>query len=127
MATFTQDKKITKDELKAALKIFLPFSVQKIGENLLEVVITVSIVGLTLAYIGITQPLLASLVGGHIIFIFMLILLLRVVQDFDDHMTVDELAERLEITEERIEEIHRIEKNNVIGNEDEFNERLINS
>lgn len=127
MATFTQDKKVTKVEIKTALKELLPFSVQKIGENLFDAVITVAFAGLTLAYVGMTQPIIANLVGGHIIIIFVLILLRRVVQDFDDVFTVEELSDRLIATEERIEAMYRMMRAETNMSDDELDARLSKS
>jgi hypothetical protein len=126
MTTFTQDKKVTLVEIKKAFKEFLPFSVRKIGENLLDLVITMTTVGITIAWIATMQDI-AVTTGEMIVYIitiFLLIVVRRVIHDFDDSYTTDEIGDNIAEISERLGEIHRIMKSESMLSEDEFNERL---
>jgi hypothetical protein len=97
MTTFTQDKKITLVEIKKALKEFLQFSVRKIGENAQDAFITFIFMTMTIAVIITLQnvPITMGEMTAYILTIFVLIILQRVIQDFDDSYTTDELADEI--------------------------------
>jgi hypothetical protein len=108
----TNRPSITKAELKQEIKKLLPFSVNKIGETLFDLFVTAIVLGITIAWLATLQNQIVTF-GEMTIYIitgFVLINILRVVQDFDDHTTVDELAERQQETEALLKEVHRIVK-----------------
>ena len=124
--TYTPDKKVTLVEIKKALKEFLPFSVKKIGENLFDFFITLFFASIAIAWIATMQDI--EVTTGemivYIITIFVLIVVRRVIHDFDDSYTTDEIGDNIAELNERITEIHRIVKSESMLSEDEFNERL---
>jgi membrane protein implicated in regulation of membrane protease activity len=101
MTTSVQTNKpsITKEELRAGLKQLLPFSVNKIGETIADLLITLLFTGIAIAVPATLQTQNIPLTYGectvYIVSIFLLIIVRRVVQDFDDQFTIDELADQV--------------------------------
>ena len=130
MTTSAQTSKskpsITKDEIKQGLKMLLPFSVTKIGESLVEAVITVVAAALTLTWIGTMQPIQVtqSEMTAYIITIFLIIILLRVVHDWDDHYQTNEIGEELATLKEIVNETRLIVKHESTIDEALLDQRL---
>lgn len=93
-------------------KQFTSFALTKISENVLDMVVNIATVGMLLSYLLLTQPVAAYEYGGFIVAIFICLLFLRLVQDFDDSYTNDELAERIMELEEKIVQLSDYIKNN---------------
>jgi len=85
---------------------FTAFVLEKIGENVLDMVITIASLGILLAYLLISVPEMAIAYGGYITLIYLLVLILRIVHDFDESYTLDELGKRLDLMLEYQRAIH---------------------
>jgi ABC-type thiamin/hydroxymethylpyrimidine transport system permease subunit len=81
---------------------FIATALEKFGESIGDMVVTVAVTGLALAYMSIViQPYVVDLISGYYITAMLLQVLIRVVHRFDDSYTVQELAEQvLRIEEE---------------------------
>jgi len=95
----------------------------KASENILDMVITIATVGMLLAYISATQPLAAVEYGGYIIAVYLLILFLRIVQDFDESYTNDELGTRLDLLVEMTNRVYQQMDDDPM-NDDDFRDRI---
>jgi hypothetical protein len=128
MTTSAQTKpSITKAEVRQALKNLLPFSVNKIGETVMDTIITGLILGVTLAWLATvqTQPVTNGELTAYIITAFVLYLLLRIVHDFDDFAQTNEIGETLMELQEQVTELHRIVKNeSIVINTEDLEPRL---
>jgi len=60
-----------------------------------------------LAYLFITVPDAAIAYGGYIIAVYMLILFRRIVHDFDESYTIDELGARIDLLLRIQQELYR--------------------
>lgn len=109
---------------KTNWKIFWSTFFAKVGENVLDMVVTVSTVGILLAYLLTTQPLAFFEYGGFIIWIYFCLLALRIVQDFDESYTNDELGKQLEDIKDIVKEIHIIERHESTMSDEELDSRL---
>lgn len=81
---------------KLNVKDFIATALYKFSESLGDMVLTVCITGLALMWMGThINPILVGMVGGYYIFAMLIVLLIRIVQRFDDSYTTEELAERI--------------------------------
>ena len=104
--------------------MFLVFIIEKIGENVLDMVVTVLTLGIMLAYLLITVPEIAVAYSGYIIAIYMLILLIRIVHDFDDDYTNQELGARLDLILDFQKEMWRRQRDESELSDTDLEERL---
>jgi len=105
-------------------KSLIVFVLQKIGENVNDMIVTVATVGMLLAYLLITNPSAAIDYSGYIIAIYMLILFLRIVHDFDESYTNDELGARLDLILDFQREIYRRQRDETSIPDSDLEERL---
>ena len=130
MASITSNKKLkTEGPILTAQpargwKMFLVFIIEKIGENVLDMVVTVLTLGIMLAYLLITVPEIAVAYSGYIIAIYMLILLIRIVHDFDDDYTNQELGARLDLILDFQKEMWRRQRDESELSDTDLEERL---
>ena len=102
------------------------FSLIKFTENTYDMIVTIVILALLLSYLLITQPQAAIQYSGYIIIFYVLMLTRRVVQDFDDAYTNDEIGERIDLVLDVVKEMHRMLRNENISEDDvtDIEERL---
>lgn len=132
MTTSTQTKvakpAITKEELRQGLKQLLPFSVTKIGETIFDTLVTLLFAGIAIAVPATLQAQRIPVTYGecmvYIVSIFVLIIIRRVVQDFDESFTVDELADEVNTLKHIASETYRIVKNDSSISDEELDDRL---
>lgn len=111
MATTTTTK--TFDFKKINFKDFAATAIEKIGDSIGDMVITVLVLGMSIAYMTYTiDAYLLSHVIGYYIAGMIVQLLIRIVHRFDDSYTVQELADRVIEFEQSVnEKLDRIENN----------------
>ena len=99
-------KKINVQEFAATVGV-------KFSESIGDMVVTVAITGITLAYmLSIMHPVYAATLPGLYILGMLVQLFIRIVHRFDDSYTVDELAERfIEFKEEVNERLDALIRN----------------
>lgn len=122
----TNVKRINTIKTATNWKHFTSTAMQKIGENIMDMVLTVATCGMLIAYLGATQPLGAIEYSGYIIGIYLLILLRRIVHDFDDSWTIEEVGDRVTTIESKLEDVARMVKEDTIT-EQELIDRLNNA
>jgi hypothetical protein len=99
-------------------KAFIATTLQKFSENILDMVITIAACSMCLAYLLITQPIAAVEYGGFVIGIFLMFLLRRIVQDFDEAWTSDEIGDRVASLENKLSDIARMIRDDIITDEE---------
>lgn len=104
-------------------KSFFAVALQKISENILDMVITIAALSILLAYLLLTQPLAAVEYGGYIMAIYLMILFRRIVQDFDESWTPDEIGDRVAGLENKLDDVARMVREDIV-NDDEILDRL---
>ncbi len=78
------------------MRAFLSFAFAKMSDSVGDMIVTVAVTGIALAYILVTMPVFAFTdFPGLFIAGMMVQLFIRIVHRFDDHYTTDELAERM--------------------------------
>jgi divalent metal cation (Fe/Co/Zn/Cd) transporter len=94
-------------------RIFFADVLSHISDSIGDMVVTVSVLGMSLYFIVQLLPAaLASDFAGMYILAMLTQLFVRIVHRFDDHYTTDELAERMiEMEQALIERIDRMEAN----------------
>lgn len=105
-------------------KMFIVFITEKIGENILDMIVTVATLGILLAYLLITVPEIAVDYSGYIIAVYMLILMIRIVHDFDDDYTNQELGARLDLILDFQKEMWRRQRDDSELSDTDLEERL---
>lgn len=105
-------------------KGILVFVFEKLGENINDMIVTVASVSMLLAYLFITNPVAAVQYGGYIIAVYMLILFRRIVQDFDDSYTNDEIGQRVDLMLDILKEVYRRQRAEGMLTDSDFEERL---
>jgi hypothetical protein len=88
-------------------KMFTAFILEKIGENIQDMVITIAALGMLLAYLFITVPDVTVEYSGYIIAVYLIILFRRIVHDFDESYTLDELGDRIDLILRIQQELYR--------------------
>ena len=95
MSTVTDTKEV-KLETKNNWKEFFGNVLQKISDSTGDMIVTVAVLGASLALMQlIVHPVLVETVSGFYVAAMIVQLLIRIVHRFDEHYTVDELAQRL--------------------------------
>jgi hypothetical protein len=123
MATLTKTGTVNKD--RTNWREFWSAFFGKVAENIMDMIVTVATVGVTLAYLATTQPLAFFEYAGFIIWIFFCLLALRIVHDFDDSYTNDELGQRLETILDITKDLYRATSNdNAHLTDDELEQRI---
>jgi len=104
----------------------LTFSFEKLSENILDMIVTIASVSITLAVSWQIAPEATSMYSGFIIAVYLLILFRRIVQDFDESYTLDELGEKLKLMQDMLEQVRRIQLNEYIdvGEINELDRRM---
>lgn len=120
----TQAKQLTAAKSKTDWNQFAKFTLTKLTENVYDMVITIVVLALLLSYLLLTQPEAAVAYGGYIIVLYVLILVRRVVQDFDEHYTLDEIGKQNEIITEYLRDLHRMQRAETNVNDDILEQRL---
>ena len=113
MTTTTNKLTVTKGrfDLKRVLSEFA----SKAIENIFDTGLTIVTLALLLWYLMLTVPDITPAYSGYIVAFYALILVRRLVQDFDDAYTLDELGEQLAIINNNIMQIqHTIEHEDVV-------------
>jgi hypothetical protein len=105
-------------------KAILVFTFAKLGENINDMIVTIAAVSMLLAYLLITNPVAAINYGGYIIAVYMLILFRRIVQDFDDSYTNDEIGQRVDLMLDILKEVYRRQRAEGTLSDSDFEERL---
>jgi hypothetical protein len=98
---------------KVNVKEFIATALEKSSEVIADMVITVLVLGVSIAYMfnTVDHVLLNRFIGLYITGM-MVQLMIRIVHRFDDHYTTDELAERvIELEQSVHEQLDRIEQN----------------
>lgn len=103
---------------------FAEIAAAKIGENIIDMVITIAACGMLLAYLFMTQPLAAYEYSGYIIAVHVLILLLRLVHDFDDSWTIEEVGDRVVVLDNKLDELTRRINNDIFTVDELVEKRL---
>jgi hypothetical protein len=103
---------ITKPVIKFDVKDFTQKAFGKISDSIGDMIVTVAITGITLAYMfSIIHPVYASTIPGMYLAAMIVQLFIRIVHRFDESYTTDELAERViefeQATNERLDTIIR--------------------
>lgn len=81
---------------KKSLKDFFGSVLQKFSDSAGDMIITVAVLGASLAFMQFTvHPMLVEMITGFYVAGMIVQLLIRIVHRFDEHYTVDELAQRL--------------------------------
>ena len=130
MATLTSNKALDPNgpiitaKPQRGWKMYLVFLTEKIGENILDMIVTVATLGILLAYLLITVPEIAVDYSGYIIAVYMLILMIRIVHDFDDDYTNQELGTRLDLILDFQKEMWRRQRDESQLNDTDLEERL---
>jgi len=101
MATNTSSLKMKIS--KIIFKDFVATTLDKFADSVGDMIVTVAVTGLTLAYMAAVIPsYVVDLISGYYITAMLLQVLIRVVHRFDDSYTTDELARQvLRIEEEQ--------------------------
>lgn len=123
MATTVTSIRTARPKNKIDWSQFAKFTITKLAENIYDMVITIVVLGLLLSALLITQPEMAVEYGGYIIILYVLLLARRIVQDFDDNWTIDEIGERLIELDQRIAELDRLIRADTMTDE-EIEQRL---
>lgn len=105
-------------------QMFTAFILEKIGENIRDMVVTIAALGMLLAYLFITTPEVAVEYSGYIIAVYMIILFRRIVHDFDESYTNDELGKRLDLILDFQKEIYRRQRDEGQLEDTDLEERL---
>ena len=95
MAAIPASKKLSVNTPQAPRKNFawtIAGILEIIGENILDMVVTIASLGMLLAYLFVTVPEVTIEYAGYIIWIYLIIMLLRIVHDFDESYTTDEVG-----------------------------------
>lgn len=99
MTTVTRIKKVKavkNIKNKMNWRAFFGKALQKISDSTGDMIVTVAVTGASLAYMQIVvHPMLLQIISGYYIAGMITFLFIRIVHRFDDHYTVDELAQRL--------------------------------
>lgn len=119
----TNVKRISTMKSATNWKHFTSTAMQKISENIMDMVLTVAACGMLIAYLNVTQPIAAIEYSGYIIAVHVLILLRRLVHDFDDSWTIEEVGDRVSTIESKLEDVARMVKEDTIT-EQELIDRL---
>lgn len=128
MSTATKTIVTNKPAVVRNWQSILTFAFEKLSENILDMVVTVASVSITLAVSWQIAPEATSMYSGFIIAVYLLILFRRIVQDFDESYTLDELGERVDLLIDITKATHRIQRNEYIDVEEENDlERRIQS
>jgi len=102
---------LTKKVKPVNWKHFTETALQKISENIQDMIVTVATLGMLLAYLFLTQPLAAIEYSGYIISLFIGFMFLRIVQDFDESWTQDEIGDRIADIDNKLDDITRMVRN----------------
>jgi len=124
MSTATNKLTATPAAPRRNWKAFLVFVFEKLGENINDMIVTVAALAMLLAYLLLTVPEMAIANSGYIIAGYMLILFLRIVHDFDDSYTNDELGTRLDLILDFQREIYRRQRDETSVPASDLEERL---
>lgn len=127
MTVTPASKKLAVNELQAPRRgwqMFTAFILEKIGENIRDMVVTIAALGMLLAYLFITTPEVAVEYSGYIIAVYMIILFRRIVHDFDESYTNDELGKRLDLILDFQKEIYRRQRDEGQLEDTDLEERL---
>ena len=109
-------------------KQIIKFSLGKLTENLGEVAMTAVTAAITISAVSIVAPLAAEEYSGYIVLVFLLIQLRRLVQDFDESWTNDEIAELLTKMDQELMGVYRMVRDEtILTAADESLEALINA
>lgn len=100
------------------------FAFNKLGENLIEISVTMIVAALTIAYLNLQGLLPSFNVAIYIALIFLGVQLRRLVQDFDDSISNDEIAERVDLMFDMVKQIYRRQRNESTLEDDDIDERL---
>lgn len=121
MTTTTNKLTVTKGRDFKGLTIF---AFNKLGENLIEISVTMIVAALTIAYLNLQGLLPSFNVAIYIALIFLGVQLRRLVQDFDDSISNDEIAERVDLMFDMVKQIYRRQRNESTLEDDDIDERL---
>lgn len=121
MATTTNKLTVTKGRDFKGLTIF---AFNKLGENLIEICVTMIVASLTIAYLNLQGALPSINEVIYIALIFLGVQLRRLVQDFDDSISNDEIAERVDLMFDMVKQIYRRQRNESTLEDDDIDERL---
>lgn len=127
MTVTPASKKLAINEPQAPRRgwqMFTAFILEKIGENIRDMVVTIAALGMLLAYLFITTPEVAVEYSGYIIAVYMIILFRRIVHDFDASYTNDELGKRLDLILDFQKEIYRRQRDEGQLEDTDLEERL---
>lgn len=95
-------------------KQFISFALNKIAENVGEMLLTLITTSITISAVVIVAPAAAQEMSGFIIGLFLLLQLRRIVQDFDESWTHDEIAEQLSFMDSKLDNIERMVRDETI-------------
>jgi len=107
MTTIAKKIQSTPQAPRRNWQMFIAFILEKITENIQDLIVTIAALGMLLAYLFITVPDAAIAYGGYIIAVYMLILFRRIVHDFDESYTIDELGARIDLLLRIQQELYR--------------------
>jgi len=127
MSAIPASKKLAVNQPQAPRRnwqMFIAFILEKIGENIRDMVVTIAALGMLLAYLFITEPDVAVEYSGYIIAVYMIILFRRIVHDFDESYTNDELGKRLDLILDFQKEIYRRQRDESQLDDNDLEERL---
>lgn len=124
MTTLTKKITTTPTAPRRNWQMFIAFILEKIGENIRDMVVTIAALGMLLAYLFITVPDVAIEYSGYIIAVYMIILFRRIVHDFDESYTNDELGKRLDLILDFQKEIYRRQRDESQLEDSDLEERL---
>jgi hypothetical protein len=96
---------ITKPVIKFDVKDFTQKAFGKISDSIGDMIVTVAITGITLAYMfSIIHPVYASTIPGMYLAAMIVQLFIRIVHRFDDYDQVGELGDRVIELEQSVNE-----------------------
>ena len=127
MSAIPASKKLAVNQPQAPRRnwqMFIALFLEKIGENIGEMVVTIAALGMLLAYLFITVTDVAVEYSGYIIAVYMIILFRRIVHDFDESYTNDELGKRLDLILDFQKEIYRRQRDEGQLEDTDLEERL---
>jgi len=115
MSTFATTKEVKPAEAKAKanakawqrVRDFIATAAYHIQDSIGDLLVTITITALTLVIMtAYVHPALVQIVGGFYISGMVVVLVIRIVHRFDSSYTTDEIALRIDLLEEKVNEIN---------------------
>lgn len=125
MTTIAKNISTTSTRHQTNWKEIAKFALTKFAENIYDMLMTLVSLGLVLAYCFITVPEITIQYAGYIVIFYVLLFMRRVVQDFDESYTNDEIGQSVDLILDIVKETHaRMVREGTLEEQSDLDERI---